>query len=492
MVSTRSHRAAVAAVRPSARLDGLAVELIAHIALYVGYVDPDGCHSGDKFDDLLALRCACRACKPAVRRAATNHALATECWFRGELDLLWLAYYGDLFGSGCRRLNFCTPGEDSPEVLNAYQSFVARTQGRLLEFSFHGESHSSSSDFVLELCRACPQLNEFSAGWVDADALTSADIDEFCKELSRLCPLLESVELSNDKLYQSLLVKVSPAESYQLHFPSTRRLNFYVRQGYVPTRHDMIEATVEVCVKADEVNLSCCTVPPALVDVLLRTPLKSRLRILDLSYETTVSQETVLRCAAGFEALCDLRLPEHSSGEPDFYRSLAQARPTLTSLDLGFSCQADDACLRMLCELLSLERLELTLMTNVTPEAVNIILRSPTAQTLRSFNNYETPILTSERILRLLRGCPRLKDFGWDTEERLSPIEDGANIDAINALLKSRGGEEFHPFRTFGPSLFGRLGADDESEEEPGAEGESEDESEPGAEWGHEAEEEWF
>ena len=315
---------------------------------------------------------------------------------------------------------------------------------------------------------------------------TSASLSGFCEELSRSCPLLERVDLIHKRTYGPLL-GISPAESYQIHFPAIKMLNFNVvsREAYEPTRYDRIEATLEACVKVDAVNLSFCNVRPALMDLLLRTPLKSRLRTLDLDYATTVSSETVLRCAADFEALCDLRLPEYWSGDSEFYRSLARARPTITALNLGFRCHADDACLRMISELLSLERLEITLMDNLTPAAVDIIVDSPTAQTLRYFHDYETPIITSVTLLRLVRGCPLLNDVDWSWEERLSPIEDGANIDAINELLRSRGGKEedqFRPFVEFGPS----------TRPDPGEEsGEDSEDGGPGMDIGPIIEESW-
>ena len=134
----------------------------------------------------------------------------------------------------------------------------------------------------------------------------------------------------------------------------------------------------------------------------------------------------------------------------------------------------------MICELLSLERLEITLMENLTPAAVDIILDSPTGQTLRYFNIYETPIITAATLLRLIRGCPLLNDVDWTWESRLSPIEDGATIDAINELLRSRGGKDLdHPFVTFGPSQYGRPEPRD-SNEESIEESEDDDESESG------------
>ena len=70
-------------------------------------------------------------------------------------------------------------------------------------------------------------------------------------------------------------------------------------------------------------------------------------------------------------------------------------------------------------------------------------------------------------MLRLVRGCPLLNDVDWTWESRLSPIEDGANIDAINELLKSRGAkDQYRPFVEFGPSTRGRPDPVEESDSE--------------------------
>ena len=134
---------------------------------------------------------------------------------------------------------------------------------------------------------------------------------------------------------------------------------------------------------------------------------------------------------------------------------MAQARPTLKNLDLGYNCRADNACLRMICEL-SLERLRCVRLGNLTSQALDIILGSPTAQTLLALDDYETPIFNSATMLLLVDGCPLLSELEWSPPARLSPIEDGANVDAINELLESRGGKEFDS--TYGPSAYEPFG----------------------------------
>jgi len=132
-------------------------------------------------------------------------------------------------------------------------------------------------------------------------------------------------------------------------------------------------------------------------------------------------------------------------------------------------------------------------MDNLTPAAVDIIVDSPTAQTLRHFNAYETPIITAATMLRLVRGCPLLNDLHWcrGDSEPLSPIEDGPTIDAINELLKSRGGKELdHPFETFGP--YNRLDSGVDSGVESGEEsGEDSEDEGQGMDIGPIIEESW-
>ena len=179
MVATRAQRAAVAAARPGARLDRLPVDLIAHIALYAGYRDDEEGvnNTSDTLGDLLALRCTCRACESAVRRAATDHEVVKYWYFRCrdlDQDQRDVKFFGKVFGSGCRKLDVSTAGDESPEVLEAFRGFVAHTQGRLLELDVSGESYGTGRAFVLELCGLCPQLKELNASWLDVGGVTSA------------------------------------------------------------------------------------------------------------------------------------------------------------------------------------------------------------------------------------------------------------------------------------------------------------------------------
>ena len=341
MVATRAQRAAVAAARPGARLDRLPVDLIAHIALYAGYRDDEEGvnNTSDTLGDLLALRCTCRACESAVRRAATDHAGVKYWYFRCrdlDQDQRDVKFFGQGFGSGCRKLDVSTAGDESPEVLEAFRGFVSHTQGRLLELDVSGESYGTGRAFVLELCGTCPQLKELNASWLNVGGATSASVSGFCEALGRACPLLERVDLYNKKRHGPLL-GISPAESYQIHFSATKTLDFNVvsEEGYEPTRYDRIEATLEACVKVDAVNLRLHRAAGlggcAAADAAEESSEDLRFR---LCHNRVVRD--VLRCAADFEALCDLRLPERWSGDPEFYRSRRSA-PTITALNLGFA-----------------------------------------------------------------------------------------------------------------------------------------------------------
>ena len=463
-----------AAERPALRLDDLPVDLLAHVVSYAGRVIIWGSHGHRRkavVGDFLALRLVSSTCQDAVHRAAKEHPVLDEASFRlsDGSTARAIAAWGRMFGSGCRELHFYTSHkasdiEPSDEALDALQSFVVNTQGRLRQLNLTSLGFSKSRDYALELCRASPQLKELVLNWIPScygaeHGITSAAMESFAMEVGRLCPLLESVAFTegHSKALRTDIGRTSPAETWQRYFPAIKCLDF---RGS-PDRYAAIEETVRACVCADEVSLSGCVVLPALVDLLLRTPLRGRLRKLDLSFAKQISDELILQCARGFEALRVLALPSDCTVDPEFYRSLAQLRPTLTSLDLGRESRADDECLRILCESLSLEHLHLSNMEDLSPAIIDIILQSPSAQTLRSIEIYYMhDIFTPPNLLRLVRGCPLLSEFVFDddSEELLSPIEHGEAVDAINELLKSRGGKEdqYLPFAGFGPWLFGR------------------------------------
>ena len=153
--------------------------------------------------------------------------------------------------------------------------------------------------------------------------------------------------------------------------------------------------------------------------------------------------------------LTDLRLPNYFNGEIAFYRSLVQARPAIVRLGLGFDGMLDDEDLRIICHGLRLEFLELPWADNLTDGAIDIVLESPYAQTLRSVDVSYAPQFSSEDVLRLVRGCPELTELDWQISEDDQLLVqnaevaaqwnvqhvDGQNVEAIDDLLESRGGK---------------------------------------------------
>jgi len=63
----------------------------------------------------------------------------------------------------------------------------------------------------------------------------------------------------------------------------------------------------------------------------------------------------------------------------------------------------------------------------------------------------ETTVFKSAHVLRLLRSCPLISELDWLENGHLSAIVDGDNVDAINKLLKSRGGYEVDVLEHYGP-----------------------------------------
>ena len=393
-------------------MDGIPTELLAHIALYLGPLPSAHRDIRACFAELLSLRCATRACELAVRRAAKEHAsceyVRIEPNLTTELHILAL---GCVFGHGCRELVVLRRKEGlgametSDVLVSALQRFVAgRTEGRLLRLQINDVAISAAA--TLEMARACPRLETFK---YDAH-FTGADLHDFASQLSRACPALEYVRLPAGDL--------SPAESYQMHFPRIKVLDLTCGGadsfGYEPTLYDQIEASARRCTRADSVTLFRCCVPPALATLLLSTPLRGRLKNLDLSGDTDISEETILRFAEGCESLVHLQFPNSLILAPEFYAALARARPTLKILELW---EPETECLRVVCASFALECLCLHHGEELSPAIIDMILQGPSSETLNSYDMDYAPCFNSADVLCLVRGCPRLANLGWRNEE---------------------------------------------------------------------------
>ncbi len=415
--------------------DVLPAEIAALVALFA-----------NKQRELLALRCASRSCKDAVLRAAEQYK-KKDYSFDSRSSALKIAAMGRVFGSACQKLTF--GGLKSEECVSALQNFVTSTKGQLryLYWASGGDCLCSMSA-LLEMCRASPLLTTFKAYNLDA-----ANLDDFASAVSSACPLLDCVELPSPR---------SPAEDYQWHFPRSKRLDFDSGMTYgEPICYDNVELTLRSCVHAVEIDFGGdTTVTSRLVDLVLGAPAASRLKSLLIGVlpgdYITVGQapELILRLASGLGALSNLKLPHDFDAQ--FFRSLVLARPTIVKFDLGL-CNIDNESLKIICEGLRLEHLDISYCKDngtfppsavdirlAGPFAVEAIVESPSAQTLRSIDITHLPFLPEE-MLQLLRGCPKLAELEWENPEdywfdnSFSPIQDGPAVDALNALLKSRG-----------------------------------------------------
>ena len=420
----------------STHLEELPVELCAHVALFLDRHR----HYSKRDNSLLALRSVSHACLDAVRRAIKNHP-TNEVRFYGTTDTRQITTVGQILGSGCQRLEYQGKTNSPPsesDKLNAIQQIISvETGGRLQGLCLCGSTISAKR--FLEICSACPQLKELDADW-GLPNIAEADVDVFAAELSRLCPLLERVSIQRDEL-------VSPGETYAMHFPNLKFLDLEVEKanGHVPSRFDKIEAAAHHCVGAEELGLTQCTVSAAFAERLLRTPLHSRIKSLYLD-AAIISPQTILRFAAGLEVLREIVFPHDFSASPEFYMSLARARQSLKKLYFEDQSTLDDACVAALCENLKLEALDMDSNFTLTPAVVDIILQSPTAQTLSEASFSGTIAFDSAGILRLARNCPRLRNLTWCVSG-LTPLgtawpegtQHGKNVDDLTALLKVRG-----------------------------------------------------
>ena len=425
-----------------ANFDALPAEIAAHVAWIL---EPQPRYAGPLLlRGLLALRCASRSCYDAVLRAAEQHKGKNHYSFGSRSSAQSIAAMGRVFGSACQKLTF--GGLRSEECVSALQKFVTSTKGQLryLYWASGGECLCSMSA-LLEMCRASPLLTDLRVHGSPGSIISAANLDDFASAVSIACPLLETVWLQRPR---------SPAEDYQRHFPRIECLNFMRAGSASAFRWDGVEAMLRACVHATEVDLTSETVSPRLVDLILAAPAARRLERLDLC-EAEVSPELILRLAGGLETLSDLQFPLEFDGGHAFYSSLVQARPSIAKLGLGLSNELDDDALRIICDGLRLEHLELTCVQNLTNRAINIILESPCAETLRSIEICHAHQFSSEDVLRLVRGCPELAELSWEIIEDVQLLVqnaeaaaiwdvqhvDGPNVDAINALLESRGGK---------------------------------------------------
>ena len=401
---------------------------------------------------LIALRGCSRSFRQAVHRAAsthdslrTVHLIASEAQSRaadgGPCDPRQsgraLEALARVFGAGCRTLY--AMGE-SAAALAAIRSFVVTgTQGRLRCLVFHNSTITPTQ--LVDLCRACPLLTDLVA---TGPNLSEPDIsiDEWAAEIGAACPLLERVNLP-DQGYDDAF---SPAEVYQMHFPNLR----YLDLGYSfssPGRYDRIAMSARACrCAARHLQLSCM-VEEDVVEQLAAIPeLRDGTTHINMD-SAFIPPECVILAAQRFLALRQLHLPDPQIGMlPQDYESLYVARPELTGLQFGHFSEIDDDCLYAVCHNFRLEILGLARSAALTVgamhyDAVDIIVNSPCAATLRKIRVYD--LLSSADLLRLVRGCPNISEVCWDFGDGVpfNRRRDLANLHTLLRILESRGGK---------------------------------------------------
>ena len=406
---------------------------------------------------LLPLRCASKAWRAAVAVAVKDHpgcsyyCLDEFCVNRPAR----FVNYARVFGGGCRSLRImenCV-GTRFPMC----QAFVEWLGGALVSLDIHFDRYVTAEQ-IIALGRLCPRLKQLQVegNYYDFDemGITEDDIDELAAGVSAACPLLEKVVLPT--------WGYSPVETYAMHFPKLRCLNFTreEHQAYEPPGPwllDKVEASADACLNAtecyfDEPDVGAPLPDLPLAETLARTSLRSRLTRIEFTptADVRVSDETLLCLARGLPALRDLNLPCERGGL-DFHKALCRARPELTRLGLGWDSRANDACVRHICERLRLESIQLESGSACTAAIVDIIIASPCARTLREAEFNDISFMNLAKMLRLVRGCPNLSVLRWSLSEHVfsnlyrdltapGDLDVALSFWNLISLLRSRGG----------------------------------------------------
>ena len=427
---------------PASPLTDLPIELFTHAYCFL-YRD----------SDLLALRCASRACLKAVREAIKREP--RSIWLQRDWSELVRIPMGEkpkttpaqsarciealarVFGPGCQ--HFSGVGK-SEVVLSAIGSFVTSTGGTLRGLSLTHCSISPSG--LLDLCSACPQLNSLSITQ-DVPNIECADLDKLAVSLNQLCPMLEAVNLPT---------KLTPAETYARHFPRLRRLSFKSvvlgSSGHTPNRFDVIVQAAENCVRVKEIEL-LCNPTPALVETLAGTPLRDRVTQLLFSFAPFQRVSSCIQALGAFPNLHELTFGPGDLRElrtvltTEFCERLASECPMLRKLGLEY---VNNDCMRVICQRLSLEYIAIwddqgKLTEGLTADIVDIMLASPCATSLRDARIYGVYAFGTVELLRLVEGCPNMVNLYCSYRPRSATYCDALNLASLRRLLQSRGGK---------------------------------------------------
>ena len=325
---------------------------------------------------------------------------------------------------------------------------VARAFGhacRHLAWNSRSDQHLGQSlpedDFLVEWCRTAPNLVHLEASsWVCITMERAAAIGS-------ACPLLEDVKFSENN--ENGWDEVSPAETWARCFPKLRQVHLSpdrsgeLTDDYVPTDLAAISETLRVCASAVELYCNQCQIARPVVDLFIGTPFGNRLRALSFR-DGQVAADDLLACARAFPQLRVLVLPKNELGGVAFYEALSRARPELAYLEFTASETTEDSHIAAVCSFLSLRCLVVLDCDQCgdDPGIVDGILGSSSAASLEEIEISKTDRgldLGGEHVLRLVRGCPRLRVFS-DFYTWLH-CESDEDADEAREILIHRGGD---------------------------------------------------
>ena len=213
--------------------------------------------------------------------------------------------------------------------------------------------------------------------------------------------------------------------------------------AFVPTDFAAISETLRVCASAVELYCDECQISRYVVDLFIGTPFGNRLRALSFR-DGQVDANDLLACARAFPQLRVLVLPKNELGGVAFYEALAHARPELAYLEFCASETTEDSHIAAACSSLSLRCLVALDCDQIgdDPGIVDGILGSSSAASLDEIEISKTDRgldLGGEHVLRLVRGCPRLRVFS-DFYTWLH-CESDEDADEAREILLHRGGD---------------------------------------------------
>ena len=403
-------------------------------------------------NDLLCQRAASPSARDAAQRAiakkANPHVLKISFGFGlGGLgpgstpkELLEapqsVVAMGNVFGAGCVELDAAGV---SAQSIAALRSFVNATNGGLRKLSFWA-SGISSADLVA-ICQAAPNLVEL---WGPCYVETP---HEAIVTIAAACPKLEQVKFS------TLGSALGPAERWARFFPQLRTLALtlphLVPGLYRPMHLDIITEAARTT-SAVELDLEGCHITADVIAAVVGTPLSDSLTCLSargMALWTTIEPEALLAAARGFPRLAELWIPKGTlSPDPAWYRDLAQIGSFSRLILSGH--RTTDAHVVAACTYSLVETLEISWIPHghLTPSFIDGVISSPSAATLRKVEIIycDGDGICAVDLLRLVQGCPRLKNIWWAHD---SPaVRDDPAEEEMAEILWSRGGRWSHDF----------------------------------------------